>query len=54
MKKLSSAIALAAVLGAAAGYLYKSVTCHRQKVFNQKLLELEMEVMEGEGGICLS
>ncbi len=54
MKKLSSAIGLAVVLGAAAGYLYKSVVCKRDKVLDKKLLELELEVMEAEGGICLS
>ena len=51
---LSKATGLAAIAGALIGYAYKVVMCHRDKVFDAKLVEHELEVLEGEGGICLS
>jgi hypothetical protein len=36
------------------GLLVKAVQRQREKQFDQQLLEHEIDVLEGEGGICLS
>jgi len=35
------------------GYVYKKMVNYREKVFDRKLMQQELEVLEGEGGICL-
>ena len=47
-------LALGSLAVAGAGYVYKTLVDHRDKVFDKKLTEQELEILEGEGGICLS
>ena len=42
------------IAGAVIGYAYKAVKCRSEKIFDAKFVEHELNVLEGEGGICLS
>ena len=39
---------------AGVAYAYKSMVNYRDKAIEEKLAQQELEVLEGEGGICLS